>query len=69
MIYLLPLEELRWYPQKRPDDRPSAERPNIISMLNATLFFDFVGVVVVLGILGLLAALLRSFKSRTGRSP
>jgi hypothetical protein len=38
-------------------------------MLNATLFFDFVGVVVVLGILGLLAALLWSFKSRTGRSP
>ena len=37
--------------------------PIIILMLNATLFFEIVGVVVVLGVLILLAALLWSFGS------
>jgi hypothetical protein len=38
-------------------------------MLNATPFFELVVVVVVLGVLAILAALLWSFNSRTGRRP
>ena len=45
------------------DLQQSRVSPNIILMLNSTLFFEFVGVVGVLGVLILPAALLWSFES------